>query len=607
MAKFLDKVLIKTGLQSQKQKFDLSCQNLTTQEFYQMKPIYFKEMIPGEKLVMDLSAFTRLSPLVNPMLGNVRIVNRAFFVPMRTVWKEWNDYITTNISSITGTKITSVPTLVNSSIVLMFSAASNKLSEKITDTQTIEDIERGNGSHFFDFSVTSASGSTTNTDYYKFTDKGKRFYDILLNLGYSINFGGTNETYGDTSKLSALPLLAYAKLWSDWFMNPQYNSGYSNVRPILTKTGTFSLTTADIYKLLNFVYEIYYDNNYFTAAFDTPNGPNANVIGSIGDIVTPIEPGTAQVISQAINNAPAIIPDPEKPIAHSTLSILESLTDYVKRIQRAGVRTLDRYFAEWGITLDSAKLDRSVYVGKNDIIVQISDVMQTSSDTPTQPLGSYAGKGIGFGQNGHFEYSTDEFGYFVITSYIEPRTSFVQGVDRHVLHQWKDDFFTPDFDNLGYQAIAKNEIFADYKGQSTYPIYKEQMGYDPQGVFGYSSRYAEYKCGKDKMTGDFRVPSKNSTLDTWHLNRLIPNWNDVVEAENSDISLIKHDLNLLTAEGRVYNRIFADRETTFDHFYTIFNFDVTVFANMKSLYNDYEFHSDGRDTAIQLQGTRVNS
>ena len=148
MAKFLDKVLIKTGLQSQKQKFDLSSQNLTTQEFYQMKPIYFKEMIPGEKLVMDLSAFTRLSPLVNPMLGNVRIINRAFFVPMRTVWREWNDYITTNISSTTGTKITSVPNLKNSGFVAMFSSLSNKLAEKITDAQTIEDIERGNGALF---------------------------------------------------------------------------------------------------------------------------------------------------------------------------------------------------------------------------------------------------------------------------------------------------------------------------------------------------------------------------------------------------------------------------------------------------------------------------
>lgn len=630
MANFLDKIATKIGLQQQKEKFDLSCQNLTTMDFYSMKPVYIKEMIPNEKLVVDMSVFTRLSPLVNPMLANVKLINRAFFVPFRTVFEAWNAYITqaTAMTAHQGTGSSSASKKYYPTKVPTFKA--NDMLSVLVGKSTAVEVDaatlKPKGEYdFVDFRISPS----TKKYYRKFTTEGKRIYDILLNLGYSFNFIKNSDYYSEDMEFSALPLLAYAKIWCDWFKNTQYENedidfveGLFKRKPINSEVGNpssgsigqggFSLTFTELNKVLVGINKIYYRNDYFASAFDNPTGPNSKLPNTIKSGVVDGNVEFGQVMLDGSPNNP-ILTTQSGPITHNSLTYLEAITDYVKRLQMAGIRTLDRYFAEFGIKLDSAKLDRSNYLGKFETVVNISDVMQTSSDTDIQPLGSYAGKGIGY-ENGKFTFETDEFGMFIITSVVEPRTSVVQGFDRHVLHINRDEFFTPEYDSLGYQAIAQGELFSDYRGYTVsgdasdnsdgFASFKTSHGYNPRGVFGYTSRYAEYKCGKDKMTGDFRLPTRNGNMETWHMNRLLPNGNDVT---SSDLSKYVHSMDYITPEGSLYNRVFADREQTFDHFIVVFNFGVTSFANMKSMLNGYEFHGDGRDVAIQVGGTRLDS
>lgn len=630
MANFLDKIATKIGLQQQKQKFDLSCQNLTTMDFYSMKPVYVKEMIPNEKLVVDMSVFTRLSPLVNPMLANVKLISRAFFVPFRTVFEAWNAYITqaTAMTAHSGTGSSSsskkyyptkVPTFKANDLLAVLMNYSTPINVNDTTFKPLGEYD------FVNFNTTP----NTKNYYRKFTTEGKRIYDILLNLGYSFNFIKNNDYYSEDIEFSSLPLLAYAKIWCDWFKNTQYENedidfieGLFKRKPVNAEVGNpssgsigqggFSLSFTELKKILEGINKIYYRNDYFASAFDNPMGPNTKLPNTIKSGVIDGNSEFGQVFLDGSKNTP-VLNTQSGPITHSGLSYLEAITDYVKRLQMAGIRTLDRYFAEFGIHLDSAKLDRSNYLGKFETVINISDVMQTSSDTDIQPLGSYAGKGIGY-ENGKFTFETDEFGMFIITSVVEPRTSVVQGFDRQVLHINRDEFFTPEYDCLGYQAIAQGELFSDYRGYSVqgtsednnvgFGAFKTNHGYDPRGVFGYTSRYAEYKCGKDKMTGDFRLPTRNGNMETWHMNRLLANGNDVT---SSDLSKYVHSMDYITPDGSLYNRVFADREQIFDHFIVIFNFDVTSFANMKSMLNGYEFHGDGRDVAIQVGGTRLDS
>ena len=97
MASFLDKFQIKTAAPA-KQKFDLSCQHITTADFMQLSPVYIKEMVPNEKISINQQSFSRTARLSVPTFGRCNMHNKAFFVPFRTILRGWNDFITDTVT-----------------------------------------------------------------------------------------------------------------------------------------------------------------------------------------------------------------------------------------------------------------------------------------------------------------------------------------------------------------------------------------------------------------------------------------------------------------------------------------------------------------------------
>ena len=92
MASFLEKVKIRSA-KGKTNKFDLSCQHITTQDFFSLRPVYFRELQPGTSISVDQSSFVRLAPMFKPMFGSVRLVTRGFFVPYRVVWEAFNSFL----------------------------------------------------------------------------------------------------------------------------------------------------------------------------------------------------------------------------------------------------------------------------------------------------------------------------------------------------------------------------------------------------------------------------------------------------------------------------------------------------------------------------------
>ena len=82
-----------------KHKFHLPSVNCTTQDFFNLKPVYCREVVPGEDVKINMSAFSRLSPMVKPAYARCNMVNRAFFVPYRVIFPDWNDFITESQNS----------------------------------------------------------------------------------------------------------------------------------------------------------------------------------------------------------------------------------------------------------------------------------------------------------------------------------------------------------------------------------------------------------------------------------------------------------------------------------------------------------------------------
>lgn len=616
MSNIVSKIRQRIALRD-KNKFDLSCDHFSTGDFMQLNPVFIQEMVPGESINIKEQVFTRLAPLIKPMYGRARIEIRKFFVPFRTIMRGWNEYITdTTVDGV----IPSLPTI---SLHNLASALTNSIfSTELTGSSS--------GSTVYDFN-NGASG--TSLKKYRFTPLGKQIWKILNALGYKFPIAyWINNTVvtGSAARVSALPLLAFIKIYSDWFKNQAYND--ATFFGLFESVGSTSLDTVDkLVTVFTRIGKVCYDKDeLFISAWDRPTSPNDGLVSSnIIDDVT--NDSTSNYRSGVRNNSSASSTDPSTPhigglntttslpqgnytptnITQYLIDSLKALTDYVKRHQIAGGLAMDRMMARFGMKPSDAALKRSIYLGKNTVDVQIADVMATANGTDAyaqnSAVGDYAGKGVGY-NDGAISYKTDEYGYLLFTASIIPSAHYVQGMQPQAFRgvNGRLDFFTPEFDGIGVDAIPRKQLLADYNGYNA-NSHLTGMTYDAamEGVFGFVPRYANYKASFDNLTGDFVVPSLNSASsnDVWHLNRMF-------DPVNVELSGITHNLDFVSGtDSGQFDRIFAVQGETnnsrYDHFYTIYHFEVESWKPMRKLFDDYDFDG-GKDVTLEVNGTQLN-
>lgn len=611
MSNIVSKIRQRIALKD-KNKFDLSCDHFTTGDFMQLSPVFIQEMVPGESINVKEQVFTRLAPLVKPMYGRARIEVRKFFVPMRTIMRGWNEYITdTTVDGV----IPSLPTLALHNIAAALTGTA--FSTSVTSSATVYDYVVGSGS---------------NAVKYRFTPLGKVAWKILNSLGYKFPIGywvSNTSVTNSTDRVSALPLLAYIKIYSDWYKNQAYND--ATFFGLFESVGSTSLDNVDkLRTIFTRVTTVCYDKDeLFVSAWDRPNTPNDGLNSS--NFLTDVSSDATGNYSSVVTNASSAGGTPTTPVIQGKnastqnaavapynlsqycIDALKSLTDYLKRHQIAGGLAMDRMMARFGMKPSDAALKRSIYLGKNSVDIQIADVMATANgqdgSDQSSALGDYAGKGVGYNDGG-ISYKTDEYGYLIFCASIIPSAHYVQGMQPQVFRglNGRLDFWTPEFDGIGVDALPRKMVLADYNGYSAETklnslTYAAAM----DGVFGFVPRYAAYKASFDNLTGDFVVPSLNAgnSNDVWHLNRMF-------EASAVTIDDISHNLNFVcgTDSGQ-FDRIFAVQEgdtnvvNRLDHFYTIYHFEVESWKPMRKLFDDYDFDG-GKDVTLEVNGTQLN-
>lgn len=640
MASFLDKFKVNTAI-TDNTVFDLSCQHVTTTNFLLGQPVYNKEMVPGEKLSVHQESFVRLAPMPVPTFGRANMHNRAFFVPYRTVWRNWDNFIV-NAPGLSSNGASfgnaSVPTISNKNLVYLFASGSTSTTTLMSVGQSNAYAKRVQSTDTWDVVINAiTSNSQHEYVYLQFTPRGKQVMKILQSLGYEIIWNVTN-TYSATNALAteivynALPLLCWLRIYLDWYVPSAYADAgiYKSLQGILegysvgTGSNGYFVSRSQLNDILSNTWTVNYDSDYFTSAWDNPTTPiisgTTSFIANIDD-QSLLSTGDAsntwkRIVTQDSNSGTPIINSQDLSqaggITQYAVDALKALTDYMKRHQLVGSRAMDRFYARFGKSLPAEKLNRSIYLGGDNIPVQFGDVFSTSN-TDGARLGDYAGKGLAYGGNDVFEYSTDEYGMFIIVSSIIPKVNYYGGQDRNTLHISATDFWTPEFDQLGSQAISKSEVFVpmghetiasgnDIVGSGSNPVY--WMNNDmATGVWGFVPRYAEYKIAKDRLTGDFRFASANvagDTSDAWHLFR-----NPILNMESGEDFVHGSDF-VKGIDWNQYNRIFYNTDVEADKFYIIHNFDVTSHSPMCPLFDTYDFEDKGKKVVADVNGVKVN-
>ena len=557
-------------------KFNLSHDWKGSYEIGQLIPAYWRFVHPGERFLGRVEQLTRFAPMLAPVMQQFDVTVDWHFCPMRLLNVGSEDFFnmqknadysktlpcvrlkdvlfTSADFDMHGTLLDFLgyPVLTNMLSANLPSTMDNdlyslhKVSIEVTIGKKIQRVLtlRGYSSYLvyilksgYDYNDfmngISENDEVSDSEYYSNLSKIRKS-EALLSAEYfsylknnfasknNINYGGSDDIW-----LSLLPIYAYWRIVSDWYVNPNYVDSkefFDKKWSILDKIHYASHSTAPSSYLSKDVLRPYlrnYASDYFTTAFLDTQAGNAVSIPTNGTIIDLRQANAIQKLRE--------------------------------RALYAGKRYIDSVLAFFGVKSSDVRLDRTEVLARDNYHVNISAVTQTNqSDIDKMldtPMGSYVGEGYSAGGRGKFDYTAEEHGVIMCMISIRPKASYMQGINPLLTKSKVTDFIIPDLAQIGEQSIPNCHLFCDFDYK------KNNLSF--VGTFGYTRRYAEFMFAQSETHGDFR-----NTLNYWHATRMFDN----APSAGSEFNEIDVDRDNI-------NRIFAVPEGV-NHVYQYLYFDI---------------------------------
>lgn len=420
----------------------------TTGHMGQLIPIAAMEVLHGDTFKANSSMFMRLSPLAAPIMHPVHCHIHHYFVPYRIVWDEFTDFITGG--------------------------------EDFTDASVVPTID------FTGSPVTKGS--------------------LANHLGLPVGFA---------SKAEAFKFRAYNMIYNEIYRDDQLQN-----KVAFSTAGGADTTTEK--NLLN----VNWNKDYFVGArpdeqlgteVHLPLTGNAPV--RLDSVATPALDGKYSVTSQnSSGGAVARYGDTflnatTTPLANSTqayqyadmtgvsaatlnqLRLAIATQQWQEIINHSGNKFED-YLRRYGIKYSDARLQRPEYLGGGRQTVQFSEILQTAEGT--DPVGTMKGHGIAALRSNEYIKFFEEPGVILSFAVVKPVRMYMQGVHKTWTRKTKEEFYQREYEVLGWQEVKNREIKHNHA--------------TPDGTFGYTPRFDEYRGIPNTVHGDFTDFYKDWTL-----------------------------------------------------------------------------------------------
>lgn len=517
--------------------FDIGRKNAFTAKVGELLPVYWDISMPGDKYKFNVEYFTRTQPVETSAYTRLREYFDFYAVPLRLLWKSAPSVLT---------QMQDVNQIQALSLTQNLSLGTYLPSISIHDLGSVLSLLNGNS---------TAPGSSSSLKNLFGFSRSDASFKLLSYLGYgnivhtlppsdnrwwatSLKYSPSSpysQAFASNSVVNLFPLLAYQKIYQDFFRwsqwensNPSsYNVDYfSGISPTLISTLP---SASDNYWKSDTMFDLKYcnwnkdmlmgvlPNSQFgdVAVIDVGSSSTPNVVlgrdsltSSIG-IFSPVTSSTAQVPFFALQ-ASASNTIPVASTLRVDLSALQSQFTVLalrqsealqrwKEISQSGDSDYrEQIRKHFGVNLPQALSNMCTYIGGISRNLDISEVVNNNlaAEGDTAVI---AGKGVGAG-NGSFTYTTDEHCVVMCIYHAVPLLDYtITGQDGQLLVTDAESLPIPEFDNIGMEVLPMTQIFNSPKA-SIVNLFNA----------GYNPRYFNWKTKLDVINGAF-----TTTLKSW--------------------------------------------------------------------------------------------
>ena len=364
---------------------------------------------------------------------------------------------------------------------------------------------------------------------------------LMSYLGYGDfpSYGVTDDaqvigTFVHNFNLNPFPLLAYQKIYQDWFRNSQWEMsapytcnidymGQANLNSTL-KIPIAGLTSqlhsaAQGSVLSPNMFDLQYCNwnkDYFTGVLPRPQF-------GLDSVATPLT-GEGEVVTSDTNNVSYIEFDGTKTVSIGDTSLEVPISNEIglsvlalrkaeaaqrwKEITMSGRADYQSQIEKhWNVKVSDDRSGRCRRLGGTGSNLDISEVV--NNNITSDNAADIAGKGVG-GSSDFIEFDCSEHGVLMAVYHCVPLLDyFVSGISKYNLKNRATDYAIPEFDSIGMQPVNLVELSSYgldvlHSGMTSGSVdFDNPTQFLSQLNLGYVPRYAEYKTSVDEVHGAF--------------------------------------------------------------------------------------------------------
>ena len=484
--------------------FDLSSKKLFTAKVGEILPCYWQIAIPGNKYRISSDWFTRTVPVNTAAYTRIKEYYDFYAVPLRLIsralpqaFTQMTNYMTAAASnSANAEMLTSVPNTTLNILSLSF--------ETVKDKDVFDDVGfpyAYGASKILDMLGYGSFLSSTNTAKAAVTQAylGTSPTDTFNPLVYSVS-----------QTVNILPLLAYQKIYYDFFSDSQWEKHLAYAYNVDYWNGTSQLVLAP--EMLQLRYANY-PKDYFMGML--PSSQYGSVATLSSSRLSNLDPGRVLAVSNSSDPSAYVVnpadgssvstsaANPSKTSARalaintdlSALSI--RATEYLQRwkevVQFSSKDYSDQMRAQFGIEAPEYMGNHAHYIGGWSNVISINEVLNTNLEADHSQA-VVAGKGVG-SQSGHtLTYDCGaEHQVIMCVYHAVPMVDWdLTGQNPQLTVTSITDFPQPAFDQLGMQPVPALNL----QNNPSRTVSKS---------LGYNLRYWQWKSNIDTVHAAFRA------------------------------------------------------------------------------------------------------